>query len=73
MVNKFDLIKKECRKLQPGSLMDEGSHLTSFSLPSKASVTPTTDKMKVEIKLQTYDGTPYTCSEWFYNLEKALQ
>ena len=29
--------------------------------------------MKVEIKLQTYDGTPDTCSEWFYNLEKALR
>ena len=52
--------------------MDEGSHLTSFSSPSKSSITPTTDKMKVEIKLQTYDGTPDTCTDWFFVLEKNL-
>ena len=31
------------------------------------------DKVKVEIKLSTYDGTPDNCSDWFFNLEKSLR
>ena len=53
----FDLIKKECNKLQPGSMGEDVPHILLVSSPSRFTATSLTDKMKVEIKLQTYDGT----------------
>ena len=49
----FELLKKECKKVNPGTLTVEGLH--SFSVPSWASFSM--DKAKVEIKLSTDDGT----------------
>jgi hypothetical protein len=30
------------------------------------------DKMKIEVKLPIYDGTPGICADWFFTLEKNL-
>jgi hypothetical protein len=36
-------------------------------------VTPMTERMKLEIKLESYDGTKNSCESWFFNLESTLR
>ena len=59
-------------KKQLSILMVEPTH-HDRSIPSSSSTTINLmDKMKIDVKLPSYDGTPDTCTDWFFSLEKNL-
>ena len=67
----FDVLKQQCTKspLIPSSVDAEQTDNSSIA----SSVATFMDKMKIDVKLPIYDGTPDTCTDCFFSLEKNLE
>jgi hypothetical protein len=67
---------KEWYTILHDSLQESSTTLTvslgDTNVATSTGATPFMERMKVEIKLDQYDGTVDECAEWFYTLEKTL-
>jgi hypothetical protein len=63
----FDFMKKQLALMKTN--MDTTTRGEEKSMASAVSLV---EKVKIDIKLPTYDGTPDNCDEWFFALEKSL-
>jgi hypothetical protein len=64
----FNLLREESNsKLRQKQLTQDGSSTIQHTM------IPTIEKMKLELKLETYDGTKDACEDWFFELEKTLR
>jgi hypothetical protein len=64
----YNLLREE------SALRSQPELLTATGLStSQPTITPMIEKMKLELKLEVYDGTKDACEDWFYELEKTLR
>ena len=63
----FEAVKKQLSRLT----VEPTRHERSITSSSSTTIN-LMDKMKIDVKLPSYDGTPDTCTDWFFSLEKNL-